>query len=378
WGPKFNGQLYYQYDPEYYRLTPPERTPWVPYVNNQRAFFQPSVTFTNSLSVSGGNDKTTARLSYTNATNEWIIPEMGYTRHAVAWQLTHKVIEDLSISTKINYNNKSSYNLPNSGYNNQSYMYFIRELTPNMNPDWFDGGWLPGQEGITEITPFSYLLDNRHVMSYDMVNGMNRNGVIGSAQADYRFNDLFSAMIRASIDFQYDARRQIRPFDTYKYSNGYFNETNIYTQETNADFLLKYENNRSTNWKHSVSVGGSMMDNRYNRDRLYTTRLVTPNVYNFANSAEVLTYGPYRRRFAVHSLYGIATLAYRDYLFFDGSARVDWASTLASVERNKVTPFFYPSLNASFVLSDAADLPQSISFWKFRASVAGVGSGGTR
>ena len=38
WGPKFDGQLFYQYnpDPEYYRIKPPERTLWEPYKNNRK------------------------------------------------------------------------------------------------------------------------------------------------------------------------------------------------------------------------------------------------------------------------------------------------------------------------------------------------------
>ncbi|MFC3196962.1 SusC/RagA family TonB-linked outer membrane protein [Parapedobacter deserti] len=378
WGPRFNGQMYYQYNPDYHRMTPPERTLWRPYKNNQRDFFQPSVTLTNNLSMSGGNDKTTARLSYTNAFNEWIIPEMGYSRHSIALQVNHKIFEKLSISAKVNYNNKSSDNLPNSGYNNQSYMYFIRGLTPNMNPEWFKGGWLPGKEGIDQLKPFSNLLDNPHVMSYDMINSMRRNGVIGNVQVDYRFNDLFSIMVRGSTDFQYDARRQVRPFGTNKFNYGYLSEMNIFTQETNADFLVRYDNSRRDTWKHSISIGGSMMDNQYTRDWLSTSRLVTPNTYNFANTAENLAYRPYKSRFAVNSLYSLAMLSYKDFLYFDGSVRIDWASTLASVERGEVTPFFYPSLNASFVLSDAFELPAAINFWKLRASAAAVGGGGTR
>src|SRR5690606_6828769 len=57
---------------------------------------------------------------------------------------------------------------------------------------------------------------------------------------------------------------------------------------------------------------------------------------------------------------------------------VDWASTLASPKKGNVKPFFYPSVNASLVLSDIFELPEEISFWKFRASAAGVGGGGKR
>src|SRR5690606_36363958 len=108
----------------------------------------------------------------------------------------------------------------------------------------------------------------------------------------------------------------------------------------------------------------------------FTRKLVNPNVYNFANSAENLTYNPYRSEFAVNSIYAMANFSYKDWLFWDLTGRTDWTSTLASPYKNTVKGFTYPSLNASIVLSEAFDLPTQISFWKLRASAAKVGGGG--
>lgn len=376
WGPKFDGQMYYQYNPDFYRLTPPERTLWQPYKNNRKDLFDPSVTATNSISMSGGNDKTSARLSYTNVFNSWIVPNTGYKRNSIGLQLSHKLGEKLTLSSKVNYNNKNSDNLPNTGYNNQTYMYFIRGMVPNWDATWFDQNWRPGEEGITQTTPFSNLLDNPRTISYDMLNSQDRNSFIGNVQADYKFNDFFSAMIRAGIDFGHDKRRQIRPFDTYRYANGYYREQGIYSQEINTDFLLRYNNDKGSVFKYGASIGGSMVNNKYDKNDLFTKRLVYPNVYNFANSSEALTYNPFRSEYAVNSLYGMANFSYKDFLFLDVTGRIDWASTLASPLRDEVTPFFYPSVNSSLVLSELFELPQAISFWKLRLSAAAVGGGG--
>ncbi|XHR96360.1 carboxypeptidase-like regulatory domain-containing protein [Mucilaginibacter sp. UC70_90] len=60
YGPKFDGQLFYQLDPVTQKQST-TRTPWVPYKNQIRDFFDVGQTFTNSVSVDGGSDKTTAR-----------------------------------------------------------------------------------------------------------------------------------------------------------------------------------------------------------------------------------------------------------------------------------------------------------------------------
>lgn len=379
WGPKFDGQMYYQYNPDtaYYRMTPPERTLWRAYPNNRKDFFETATTLTNNLALSGGTDKTTVRMSYTNASNRWIVPNTGYSRNNLALSLRHSITDQLSISTKVNYKDTKSDNLPNTGYNNQALMYFIRGITPNMNLDWFKQYWRPGREQLEQTTPFSNLLDNPYFQSYEVINAQKRNGVVGSAQADYRFNDLFSIMVRTSMDFQYDRRTQKRPFDTYNFPTGYYREYNMYTEERNADALLQFTNDRHENIKYGASVGGAMMRNTYIKDDLLTKSLSYPGVFNFANSAEALTSQPHRREYAVNSLYALANISYKDYLFFDATLRTDWASTLASPLKEEVPSFFYPSFQSSLLLSELLALPEGVDFWKLRASVAAVGSGGT-
>lgn len=379
WGPKFNSQMYYQYNPDplYYRIKPLERTIWKAYPNNRKDFFRAATTLQNSVAISGGNAKTKARLSYTNTANSWIIPNTGYQKNNISLALNHNLNDKLSINTKVNYRNQNSDNLPNTGYNNQAIMYFIRGLTPNMNLDWFKPYWRPDKEGIVQTKPFSTLLDNPYMQANEVINAMKRNGFTGTADANYKFDDLFSLQVRTSIDFQYDQRKQRRPFDTYKYNYGYYREYNIYTQETTTDFLLSYTNNRMKMWRHGVRFGGATMNNSYIKDDLYTQKLTYPGVYNFANSAENLTYSPLRRNYTVNSLYALANISYQDVIFLDGTIRSDWTSTLASPIKEKVEPFFYPSINASIIVSDMVRLPESFNYMKLRASVAGVGGGGT-
>lgn len=378
WGPKFDGQYFYQYDPANYRQTPAERTLWRPYENNRKDLFQTELTSTNSISVSGSTDKTTARFSYTNVTNKWIIPNMGYNRHTVAMQFSNKITDKLNLSTKINFNNRGSDNLPNSGYNNQSYMYFVRGIVPNIDAAWLDQNWLPGKEGIEQMTPFSNLLDNPRTISYDMVNAQNKNNLIGNIQLDYKFTSELSLMLRTGIDMSYDKRKQSRPFDTYKYAFGYYREQSIYAEERNSDFLLQYNNQRSEDHRFGVSAGGALLNNKYIKDDASANSLIYPNQYKFANARERVLYDPYRAEYAIHSVYGLANYSYKDRYFIDFTGRVDWASTLASPKRNEVKPFFYPSVNSSFILSQIFELPRSINYWKLRASIAGVGGGGTK
>ena len=382
WGPKFDGQLYYQYDPERYRLTAipagaATRTPWVAYPDNRKDFFETAKTFTNSVTLSGGSDKTSARLSFTNVVNQWIVPNTGYHRNTIALQLNHKVNNKLSISSKINYNNRWSDNLPSTGYNNQTIMYFIRGITPNMDIDWFKDYWLPGQEGVTQRRPFSLQLDNPYLQANEMLNKTQRNGIIGNVAVTYNFNKRLSLAIKTSLDFMAENRSQQRPKNTQKYADGMYREQDIITREINSDFLVKYDGgNKNSSIKYSISAGGAIMSNSYRRDEYRAEKLIYPNIFTLANSMLSLEARPYRAKYAVNSWYGLASVGYKDYLFLDVTARQDITSTLVNPLLNKKDPFFYPSVNLSAVLSEALNLPSEISFFKLRGSWAKVGSGG--
>lgn len=376
WGPAFAGQQYYQYDPAT-RNKSATRLPWVPYTNNRKDFFVTGKTLTNSVTIDGGNSTTTMRLSLTNQNNTWIIPNTGYKRNTVALSVNHKLSNKLQLSAKVNYTNKYTDNLPSTGYNNQSIMYFIRGLTPNMNMDWFRDYWVPGQENIAQTRPFSSLLDNPFLISYEMLNKSNRHGVIGNISATYNFNKDFSLMVRSSLDFASESRSQQRPFGTNKFAEGMFRSQNIFTQELNNDFLLRYNKDFGRKFSTSFSVGGSQMRNRYIRDDLRADQLNLPGYYTLANSKNPVVALPYRAEFRVNSLYGMAQVAYEKFLFLDLTAREDWSSTLATPTSSKNAPFFYSSANLSVIVSEKMRMPDPISFLKVRGSVAGVGSGGT-
>jgi TonB-linked SusC/RagA family outer membrane protein len=375
WGPAFSGQYYYQYDPET-RTKALTRTPWVPYKNNRKDFFETGKTFINSITVEGGNKSTSARLSLTNLDNKWIIPNTGYSRNTVALSVSQKVSDKLQIASKVNYTNKKSDNLPSTGYNNQSIMYFIRGMTPNMNLDWFRDYWVPGQEHIAQTRPFSSLLDNPFLIANEMLNKSNRHGVIGNLSATYNFTDHLSLLVRSSLDYASEARSQQRPMGTQKFVEGMFRTQNIFTQEINSDFLLRYDHAIGSKITTNISAGGSRMSNRYIRDENRADQLIYPGIYSLSNSKNLLVSLPYRAEYRVNSLYGMAQVGYDNFLYLDVTGRQDWASTLASPESADNTEFFYPSVNLSGIVSEKVKMPRAISFLKLRGSWARVGSGG--
>jgi TonB-linked SusC/RagA family outer membrane protein len=377
YGPKFDGQLFYQLDPTTQKQST-VRTPWVPYKNQIRDFFDVGQTFTNSVSVDGGSDKTTARFSATNVTNHWITPNTGYTRNSIALSVNSKINDKLTINAKVNYNNKNSDNLPGAGYGNQSLMYWFIFWQPNANLNWLKNYWRNGQEGKTIFYPFSSFPENPYAVSYEFINRSNRNSVTGNVEAVYSITKELSLQVRATLDMGYEQRAQQRPYDAgTKYPKGSYRTQNIYSEEQGGDFLLKYNKKITHDVNITATAGGSMLRNNYNRDEVRADSLVYPGVYSMANNAGPLVTQPFKSKYAINSFYGLLSTSFKDYLYVDLTARQDWISTLATANRTDQVGFFYPSASMSFLPSEAFKLPKFIDYAKVRASLAGVGSGTT-
>jgi len=117
-------------------------------------------------------------------------------------------------------------------------------------------------------------------------------------------------------------------------------------------------------------VGHALSDSKSTVNAESGRNFLDPNFVSI-NNTDVLT------RFARTSIsqrrlvsaFGQAQLGYNDYLFVTVTGRNDWTSTIP-IERNS---FFYPSIQSSFILSDAVPSIGKYMTAKLRGSYAEVG-----
>ncbi len=371
WGPKFNGQSYFQYNPAAADGKSTERTPWVANEDYISGFFRTGTTVSNSVSLEGTNDRGSARLSVTQMTNKWILPNTGFERLNASLSVNQQISNKLKISGKANYTNKTSDNLPAAGYNNQSIMYFlIIGTAPNIRPEWFKPYWEPGLTNVKQRNPFNTGPDNPYLDLYEMLNKMNKHGVIGNISATYEVTPKLSLMLRTGTDLSNEFRSQQRPFSMTKYARGMYREQNVFSFESNSDVLATYHDEINRDLRFSISAGANAMRQNYDFAGMYADQLQQPGVYQISNSLDQAVADPQKTRKAINSVYGLTQLSYRERIFLDLTGRNDWSSTLPYGNNS----FFYPSVSSSFLLNELLPLPEFVSFAKFRLSWAQVGN----
>ncbi|RZK59319.1 MAG: SusC/RagA family TonB-linked outer membrane protein [Pedobacter sp.] len=379
WGPPFSGNSsFFQYDPAT-KTGATYRTPWIAYDSPIDGFFKTGIETSNSVSLDGSIKNVGLRFSASHGNNDWIVPNTGLERTTASLSATTNLTKKLNLVLKAAYNNRKSDNLPATGYGNQSLMYWFMFSHPNVNIDWYRDYWVTGQETRKFVDITSTNPESPYAISYEYLNGQRRNGLLGSLQANYRFTTDLSLMVRASMDFNHDVRETRRPWDSaaLKFAQGSYREQDINSYEFNADFLLKYDKNITSDLKLSASVGGSQLRNRYNKSELRADGLAIPGDYRLDNNLNPLISVPDTARFNINSVYSMVSLSFKSYLYLDLTGRQDWNSTLASPLRTDNVGFFYPSASLSFIASDFWKLPKQVSYLKFRGSIAQVGSGGT-
>ncbi|MFL5745594.1 MAG: SusC/RagA family TonB-linked outer membrane protein [Niastella sp.] len=397
YGPRFDGQSFFQYDPVR-QGQGVERTPWKAY-DNINDFWEKGQDLRHTLSVDGKLGSTGIRLTGSTENDKWIVPNTGFTRRNLGLTTTSDITKKLKLSTKVNYGWRGSDNLPAAGYGNQSLMYWYIFWQPNADYNWLRNYWR-GAEGSnysdtsmykTIQYPFSTYPENPFAITNEFLNKTRRNNVTGNISLNYQLTKDLSLFVRGNLDWMNDKREQDRPYDAgSRLPKGSIRKQNIISYEKSYDVMAKYVKELNHDVRVGVTLGASQLRNEYHKTDIRADGLKYPEfadslkgsspypqIYNLDNNLYGLTYFPDTSRYQINSIYGVINLSYKNYLFAEITGRQDWNSVLATPIRTDNVGFFYPSINTSFILSDVVKLPAFINYAKLRGSVAAVGSGGT-
>jgi TonB-linked SusC/RagA family outer membrane protein len=386
WGPKLNQKDastpsgYYettQYnspvDPTTGKLTP---LPWIARgKNNLKNFFETGVLSTNDVSAYWGGDNGTFRVSAANVYQKGTMPNTNLNNASFSISGNYNLTSKLNLDARVTYNREFTNNYPTIGYGPQNILYNL-VLWTGADVDVRDlkNYWVPGKEGVQQKNYNNSWYNNPYFVAYQYLNGYRKDNTFGSFSLNYDISPSFSAKIRTGINaYGLDQTTQEpNSYIAYSYiSPGNFFYTKSSYFDITSDFILNYKHSFSKNVSLNVKVGASNQYSNYKSLYSHTDGLTIPQFYSLTNSTNPLYSNDTLEEKQIESLYGAADLELFHFIYLGVTGRNDWVSTLP-LNNNS---FFYPSLSASVVLSDAIRLPQQISFLKLRGSLSQVNSG---
>ena len=360
-------------------------------------FFKTSATYTNSVTLSIGNEKnqTYASLAATNANG--LIPNNRYDRYNITVRNSSTALKDrLRMDIGAQYIIQRDQNMVNQGeYMNPLVGAYLYPRGLNWSDARYFEQW-DEERGILTASPFpegDYTMQNPYWVAYRNLRTSERKRFIVSLGLSFLIKE-WSASEKWDIGVRYRVDRTSQEYKDKRYvgtvatlmdggtKNGYFGLSSGYDMQNYVDVLTNLNKNIGEDWGLAVNVGASLTDQRndmlFNQGPLRDDGL--PNVFNVQNIEQGAQKAQFYQdgwREQTQSIFGSMEVSWKRLLYLTVTGRNDWASQLAG---SKHKSFFYPSVGLSGIITDM--LPESwrdkmyssLSFAKVRVAYAQVAS----
>jgi TonB-linked SusC/RagA family outer membrane protein len=362
-----------------------QKTPWKPAAHTPVDFFETGVTYNNTIDITGGGDKSTFRLAYTNFDQSSVMPNGRLQKNSLNFNGSYDLLKNLKVSATANYVNTQGKGRNSTGYSDNVMTSFRQWYQVNVDvKDLEDlykasGGqnrsWNPTY--YNDLTPIYW--DSPYWVRYKNYETDQRNRLIGNVQADWKATDWLSFMGRASVDSYTELQEERKAVGSvagelgvgrYDVTSGYSRLDRTYI-ETNIDFMANFRKDFGENFNLNGFVGTNFRRNRI--DRVFTSTnggLSVPDVYALSNSLDpMMPPEEALSRVGMNGYFASVSLGYNNMLFLDGTYRIDQSSTLP---KDNWT-YTYPSVSGSFLFSELIDAPW-LQLGKIRINYAEVGN----
>ncbi|MGM9506601.1 SusC/RagA family TonB-linked outer membrane protein [Larkinella sp. GY13] len=348
--------------------------PYQPVRNQITDFYRKGSTWTNTLTLSSGNENGGFSLSLSNLDNTTILRGSNYNRRTVNLGFTQTLAQKLTVSGNINYSKEFRKNPPNIAEQDYSPV-IIFNMANSMPLDILEKYASDANGNETVWSRFTNRTNPYFALK--RFENISTDRVFGNLTAKYNFTNWLFLQARIGQDFYAREQDYNLPTGTQRqpaapagFVNGQYVQDVRHVRELNADFLLN-ANKTFGVFGINVNLGGNQMYRKISRHNVLVQDFYVRNLYTIGNGRQRDAIYDFSER-QVNSLYGSAEVSFKDYLFLNGTVRNDWFSTLSPANRS----ILYPSITASFVFSQAfaSSLPTWLTFGKIRAAYAEVGS----
>lgn len=364
-GPEMKGQMFKDIS-GLYRANNPG-------YNDVLDLYETGINRNTNIGISGGNDKTTFRFSYSNLGAKSSTPNNGLDRNSFSFRATHRPGKGVLLDANTSYTTSVTKNPALQG--GSALLYATSYGVPrNYDINYWKNNYL-------DTTAGGYT--NR-----DISDASNAFWAIEQNRYEQRENNL-----RAGLNLRAD----LAPWLRFEGSTSLNTFTTDYSAEVRGkdaafaggDYTVSTTSVKQFRHRGSLSyikklgvidllVQGGGEFNQSKLSSLWSSAngLVTPDFFRLINSKE----RPETREgkpteMQTGSLFFQSSIGFRDYLTLNLYGRNDWNSTLVYNDGHGDYSYFYPGADLAFVFTDLLKLPKAVDFGKLRLSYVEAGGG---
>jgi TonB-linked SusC/RagA family outer membrane protein len=344
--------------------------PYQAYPDNVKDFFDTGSILQNTLSVAGGRGDNNMVFSVGHMEQKGIIPNSSFGRTNIQVGANSKLTNGLKIGANLTYAMTRQVNAPAG--NGGSAMGNMTRI-----PRSYDLIGRAFEDDLGRSIYFSTTQNHPLWSTKYEVQDSRVDRVFGNFNLGYDLTKWLSVSYRVTGDIFVDNRQNRQAIGSSRAATGNVVLDQIFRSEYNGDLIITA--NKDNLFVEGLTISGLLgwnMNHRYSYNpQLTATTLTVPEFYD-PSSATTITYttatsgGQLLSTQRLLGYYGQASFNYNNYAFIEFTGRVDQSSTLP---KNSNT-YFYPSVNVSFVPTDAFGMESDIlSYVKLKASYAKVG-----
>ncbi len=377
WGPKFGTIDSIPTWPDYLSAFPDmfgANVPFRPYPNNVKDLFKTGLVTENSISVNGGDEKSSLSATATTMQHSGYVDNSNFKRNNIAIGGVTHLDNGLIVRGSFSYGNtgqKGSMFGENQidGVSSSFARSLFLARNWDLNLPYEDANGLP-------VSTSSAQYDNPRWANQHNVITTNSDRYIAGISLEYDITKWLNASYQLGSNTYNMNRLEITDIGSRSAERkGNLVEGNYRVQTIESNFLLMLNPKlKNEDFTLKTIIGHTVYQRTSKQSEVNGKEIIAPGIYNLANTKNKTiryAYSDIRRLWGV---FADVTLGYRNYLFLNATGRNDWSSTLPKENRS----YFYPSASVSFIFSEALNLQSDLfSYGKIRAAWAKVGRDGS-
>ncbi len=358
WGEKLDGKMTMHYDGKEHPYS---------YQNDKLLddFYSTGFSTSNTVAFSNSNESGSFRLGITEMRTDGIVQNFNMKRRNISLSTTQKIFEALEFAANVEYINedvKNRYFRNTQGGIPQTILMIANSMGPEELSPGYDENLNETGVGTDGNATNPYFVLNR------FRNVSDKDRFITAVTAKWDILSWLYLRAKVGQDYFTFKTENIIPDGTAFYKEGRVEQSERKFFERNYELLLGLDKNLSDDLSFNLNVGGNLMSQKGFVTSITGLGLNIPHFLNINNTKQRSSGSSVSER-KTNSVFGVAELGFRDWLFVNVTGRNDWYSTLNPASNS----YFYPSIGGSFIFTELFDLPDFFSFGKLRSSYATVG-----
>ena len=330
--------------------------------DNYKQAYNTGKQFRQSINMTGGTAAARYFASISYFKQDGMLPFTDYKNISARLNTEVKISSKIKTAININYTNSGGYRYDADRFG-ESLAYF-------------SGRWNVKDYINPDGTQLWRGTNNPIYGAYTNRLKDNVNRVVGGILLDYSPLSWLNFSYRIGTDIYTDNRFRTAPGlrgivgeRSYDNAEGFVGDYNINHRAINSTFIATATKRITKTLSSTLRLGHELLDRKITSKGVLGEKLNVFDWFNLNNASNILQKFDETKQYRLMGIFGEATFDYKTWLYLSITGRNDITSTLSDQNNS----FFYPSVSLGYIFSEHLNLPEFITYGKFRVSYAKIG-----